>query len=205
MTEAMLERKDSAINYDACRMPFRSILKPREAERHKTIVRMLKAWGVSPSRKKLPALHRKIKVRRYAVQWYQPAQTHTDALWHFVEAYKAERRASLEAELQSLFNELTALKGFEDVDDEYMFKPTARAFIRTKLAIASIFDLMGERFPRPQFASDGEGGIVTDWLHDERQVRLRFKAIEGSRDYIYYQSNDEYDVEKVSSENLRKR
>lgn len=112
--------------------------------------------------------------------------------------------ANPEVALKDVFDKLSTLKSIEDVDDEYVFKPTERAFVRTKLSLLEMYDCMGDLFPNPRIVPDGEGGIVSVWSQDGRRVRLRFRATSEQRDYIYYQSQDDYDVEKVTDKNLRK-
>jgi hypothetical protein len=116
-----------------------------------------------------------------------------------------DSRATLEAELKSIFDRLSDMKKIEDVDDEYNLKPTPRAHSDMKVAIIDAHDRMGEKFPLPRLVPDGDGGIVAVWMKGEKRVRLRIRADKEARDYLYHQSVDEYDVEPVTNENLTKR
>jgi hypothetical protein len=108
----------------------------------------------------------------------------------------------IEEKLKDVFNRLSKLKKIEDVDDEYVLRSTPRAYTETKLTIMESYDRMHGRFPVPRIVPDGEGGIVAAWSLGERRVRLRFRAEREQRDYIYYQSGDNYDVERATADNL---
>jgi hypothetical protein len=207
MTEAVLERKDSIITLDECRMPFGLTHRQAEASRYREMIRQFKAWGAldRPSRKKHRPPSRKGRRVRYG-EWYQPIQADTRFILYVVHTVKAvSRRAPLEAELQSIFDRLSDMKKIEDVGDEYTLKPTPRAHSDMKVAIIDARDGMGEAFPLPRLVPDGDGGIVAVWSKGEKRVRLRIRAEKEERDYLYYQSEDEYDVESVTTDNLTKR
>lgn len=206
----IIQREDHIITYDACQMPpalRRSEAERGDTDRYKVIVRLLKAWGVSnkPARKKhLPPLRKRRTI--YCRYRRQTAQGEISfRLCVLPTAKLGSKRPPLEVELRTIFDRLSALKKIKDVADEYTFKPTERAYISTKLAIMRVYSRMGERFPKPRIVPDGEGGLVATWRQNGRSVRLRFQEKEDYQDYIYYQSGDEYDVETVSVENLRKR
>lgn len=120
-------------------------------------------------------------------------------------AFDQTRDVAVKEELQSIFDRLSKLKKIEDVDDEYVLKPTPRAYKEFKLTIMETYDRMRDSFPMPRIVPDGEGGIVASWSQDGRRVRLRFRSVGERRDYIYYQSADDYDVESATTDNLTKR
>lgn len=206
MTET-LQREGRISTYDDCRMsPVSAALRRSEIERNKTVNRLLNAWGVSnkPARKKHRAPLRKHRtIYRGPRHQYEPA--HAETIVFLLATVKEGKRPSFEVELRTVFDRLSALKKIKDVADEYTFKPTERAYINTKLTIMKAFDRMGERFPKPRIVPDGEGGVVATWRRNGRRVRLRFQATGDDQDYIYYQSGDDYDVERPSINNLRKR
>lgn len=206
MTRGAIDQRERIVTYDACKRPFAFTPQPREVEGYRAMVRLLRDWGVSarPSRKRRPAPHRKVR-RIYSVYKQEPIKAETSFITPLVAIRAASKRASLDAELKGIFDRLSEMKKIEDVDDEYTLKPTPRAHSDTKVAIMDARDRMGEKFPLPRLVPDGDGGIVAAWSKGEKRVRLRIRADKETRDYIYYQSVDEYDVEPVTNQNLAKR
>lgn len=203
MSLAVFERN---IRIDKYETPSGSTFRQSEAERYREIVRMLKAWGISttPARKKHRIPHRSTRKRiHFYWLWQSPQANLTPFKIEIVKT--PDRRTSIEAELKSIFDRLSDLKTIEDVDDEYTLKPTPRAHSDMKVAIIDARDRMGEKFPLPRLVPDGDGGIVAAWSKGEKRVRLRIRPDKETRDYIYYQSEGEYDVESATNENLTKR
>jgi hypothetical protein len=196
------------ITYDDCQLPAvaalrHSVVERDDADRYKRIVRLLKAWRVStkPARKRQrPPLR---KHRAIPFRYLRIPTAHGEIIYRVCVA-KGSKRPHLE-DLRTTFDRLSALKKINDVADEYTFRPTERAYISTKLMIMRTYQRMGERFPKPRIVPDGEAGIVATWRQNGRSVRLRFQEKEDYEDYIYYQSDGEYDVEAASVENLTKR
>lgn len=199
--------------YDYCRMPPAvAALRHGDAERddagkYKMIDRLLKAWREStkPARKR----HRPpLRKRRTVHRWYglqTPQGEISYKIYTLSHAKPWSKHLHPELELRTIFDRLSALKRINDVADEYTFRPTERAYINTKLTILRTYQRMGERFPKPRIVPDGEGGIVATWRQNGRSVRLRFQEKADYKDYIYYQSDGEYDVEAATVENLTKR
>lgn len=209
-----IERERNIITCDDCQMPAIAVLRRSEAERddtdrYKAIVRLLKAWRVSnkPARKRYRTPLRKRRTISCGYLRFHSAKEEVSYRAYPLSTLKllGVKRPPVEVELLAVFDRLSALKKINDVPDEYTFRPTERAYISTKLTIMRTYERMGERFPKPRIVPDGEGGLVATWRQNERSVRLRFQEKEDYQDYIYYQSGDEYDVETVSVENLKKR
>lgn len=207
-----IEHERHIVTYDDCQIPpairalWRSEAQRDDTDRYKMIVRLLKAWRGSnkPARKRYraPLRKRRIICSRYIVQI---AQGTSHGCLVLSSPRLGSKRPLLELELRTVFDRLSALKKINDVADEYTFRPTERAYISTKLTIMRSYQRMGERFPKPRIVPDGEGGLVATWRQNGRSVRLRIQEKEEHQDYIYYQSDDEYDVEAVSVESLTKR
>jgi len=207
------QHERNIIAYDDCQMPpAAAALRHSDAERddagrYRMIVRLLKAWRVSTKPARKIILRAPPRKRRTIYRWYtlQTAQREINHKICTLSLAKLGRRPHLELKLRTIFDRLSALKKINDVADEYTFRPTERAYISTKLTIMRTYQRMGERFPKPRIVPDGEGGIVATWRKNGRSVRLRFQEREDYNDYIYYQSDGEYDVEAASVENLTKR
>ncbi|MDQ1611461.1 MAG: hypothetical protein QOG00_1392 [Pyrinomonadaceae bacterium] len=154
----------------------------------------------------MPKLGRKKRpTPRYALEHNLPRiiseLADTKVKW----AFAPKPSTSIEKDLQRIFDRLAALKKIEDVEDEYTFKPTVRAYTEAKLTIEETADLMGNGFPMPRIVPDGDGGIVADWLRNGKRVRLRFRANKERRDYIYHRVGEHYDVERATTKNLIER
>jgi hypothetical protein len=173
---------------------------------------ILNKWGTYPP--PFTWQTRRPKPKRRLLRWSVAPESRfkgTDAEpsgWQVQDTLKnavSEGCERLKTDLQGIFDRLSALKKIEDVEDEYTFKPTERAYTEAKLTIEETADLMGKGFPMPRIVPDGEGGIVADWLRNGRRVRLRFRANKERRDYIYHRSGEHYDVERMTTENLIER
>jgi hypothetical protein len=101
-----------------------------------------------------------------------------------------ENRIALFAELEGLLQ-----------DDES--KPTAYAYTRARGVIAEIYS--HSIYPLPSILSDGDGGIVLDWVKENRNIRLVIRDNSDLPSYIYHQSGDDYDADyDLTTDSLKK-
>ena len=104
--------------------------------------------------------------------------------------------------LGSMIAELESLR--EQRTNE--FRPTKHAIRSAKFYLYEVYAKMFDRFPKPFFVLDGEGGIIIKWVgYNGRTVRLNCLADSTDPDYIYFE-NGEYDIEdNITPDRLKAR
>jgi hypothetical protein len=110
--------------------------------------------------------------------------------------------------LSGILNAIDALQMNEN-EDGYIFKPlpyaSKNAKARIKYVYASLDVEVRDRLPAPNVVPDGTGGIVIQWNHAGRALNAGFPPPGGRRDYIYYQSGDEYRLIKATLPSFKER
>src|SRR6266436_5560670 len=93
--------------------------------------------------------------------------------------------------------ELRALLTAENADG-YIFQAFPYAYEHANRYLEMASGIMGRLFPRPEFVSDGEGGIDIEWINGLKKVTLSCRRNDTQRDYIYWQENADYDARDFS-------
>lgn len=83
---------------------------------------------------------------------------------------------------------------------------TNHAFKLAMKVILPITARIGVEVHPPSVSSDGDGGIVLDWVRSPKRVRLVIRDNADLPSYIYHQSGDQYKAEyEVTSKGLNER
>lgn len=110
--------------------------------------------------------------------------------------------------LSTILENIDALLLNED-EDGYIFKPKRHAIKNAKDRIKYAYFLLDEtareRLPAPDVVPDGTGGIVIQWNYAGRALNAGFPPSTRRKDYIYYQSGEEYQLIKATLPNLKER
>jgi hypothetical protein len=95
------------------------------------------------------------------------------------------------------FPKLDALLTAEN-SDGYTFQASTYAYENAKAYLEAAQAIFGRAFPKPEFVSDGEGGIDIEWKHRTRSLTLSCRGNDSQHDYLYWEENDQYDAKDVS-------
>ncbi len=82
----------------------------------------------------------------------------------------------------------------EDEDEEEQTFPSNYAF-NTALALLLDARLHVSDLPRANVTADETGGIRLQWISPKRQVRLVVPAENGGRQYLYFETEEDYNLE----------
>jgi hypothetical protein len=93
-------------------------------------------------------------------------------------------KARTSDELNNILDDLAALNNKENVDD-YIFKPTKRAYRTAEFYVRKLYEKMGDAFPAPSFIPDGEGGVDIEWEVEGKELTLSCRAKSEQEDFLY--------------------
>ena len=97
-------------------------------------------------------------------------------------------------QLNQIVGELDRLKNRDLCYED--FRITNYAYRTAKFYLLETFAKMVTSFPTPSFVSDGEGGVIIKWQRGARIVRLSCRAEIGQQNYLYWEADNEYDIDE---------